>query len=460
MKKHTFIAKFLVASIVLLASLLTLNSSSAAAQNYPKILRNVYEGMDAEQVISIAGEPLKIVDVSRWFFDDDQVVLENGEVVDIRIGQRIRPQKHSKFTDTIPQHRVSLLRVGMKDQEVLAIAGSPDGQFSGEDYYYTKRHRVEITEHKVAKVELHLKKNLEFLDWIRLNFSTGGLLFMNITLAFIMFGIALEIKLSHFREIISKPKSFIIGFLSQFVALPALTFLLILVIKPAPSVALGMILVAACPGGNISNFMSSIAKANLELSITLTAVATLSAIFMTPFNFWLWGGLYSGTADMVIPISIDVWEMVKTVFILLGIPIILGIWFSAKFPQITKKIIKPFKIFSFIAFAGFVVAALAANFNFFLEYIHLIFLLVLAHNFLSLTTGYTLSSLFRLKKADRRTITIETGIQNSGLGLVLIFNPNLFDGLGGMAFVAAWWGIWHIITGLIIAFFWSKKPLA
>jgi BASS family bile acid:Na+ symporter len=102
---------------------------------------------------------------------------------------------------------------------------------------------------------------------------------------------------------------------------------------------------------------------------------------------------------------------------------------------------------------------LASNFKFFLSYIHLILLIVFLHNLLALTTGFTLGSLFKLPKADIRTITIETGIQNSGLGLVLIFNPALFNGLGGMAFVAAWWGIWHIIAGLTIAVFWAKRPL-
>ncbi|PKP39472.1 MAG: symporter [Bacteroidetes bacterium HGW-Bacteroidetes-15] len=306
---------------------------------------------------------------------------------------------------------------------------------------------------------MHIKKGLEILDWIRLNFSSGGLLFMNITIAFIMFGVALEIKVKQFKEVLIKPKSAIIGIFSQFVALPALTFLLVMIIQPSPSVALGMILVAACPGGNVSNFISSLAKANIELSVSLTAIATLAAIFMTPLNFAIWGSLYSGTADMVIPIEIDVWEMMKTVLILLGIPIVLGISFSAKFPEFSKKIVKPFKIFSILIFSSYIIGALASNFSFFLDYIHLIILIVFIHNLLALTTGFTLGTLFGLPKPDVRTLTIETGIQNSGLALVLIFNPNLFDGLGGMAFVAAWWGIWHILAGLGIATFWAKKPL-
>lgn len=459
MKKMMVHPKTVALATMFLALLLTVYSSSVFAQAYPRILREVSTGMSTYQVDSIAGTPTKTAEVRRWFYSTDQVVIVDEEVVDIRISHRTKPEKRSMDSTGSPKRRVSMLRIGMNTEEVFEIAGEPDVKAKGIDYYYTNRHRVEFTNQKVSRIELHIKKGLDILDWIRLNFSKGGLLFMNITLAFIMFGVALEIKIKHFKEVILKPKSFIIGVFSQFVALPALTFLLVLILKPSPSVALGMILVAACPGGNISNFISSLAKANIELSVSLTAMATLLAVFMTPLNFALWGGLYSGTAELVIPIKIDVWEMMKTVFILLGIPIALGILFSNKFPNVTKKIIKPLKLLSLLAFAGFVVAALASNFKFFLEYIHLIILLVFVHNILALTTGYSLASIFGLRKPDRRTLTIETGIQNSGLALVLIFNPNLFDGIGGMAFVAAWWGIWHIIAGLGIASFWSRKPI-
>jgi BASS family bile acid:Na+ symporter len=459
MKKLMVHSKKTAFATIFVGLLLTAYSPSVFAKNYPKILRDVSTGMDTNQVDSIAGTPSKTMEVWRWIYSTDQVVFANEEVIDIRIGHRIKPEKRSKDTTKLHKRKVSMLRIGMKAEEVVEIAGVPDLKAKGVDYYYTNRHRVEFTNQTVSKVELHIKKGLEILDWVRLNFSKGGLLFMNITLAFIMFGVALEIKVGQFKEVITKPKSFLIGVFSQFVALPALTFLLVIIIKPSPSVALGMILVAACPGGNISNFISSLAKANVELSVSLTAMATLLAIFMTPLNFALWAGLYSGTAELVIPIHIDAWEMMKTVFILLGIPIFLGIWFSMKLPAITKKIIKPLKIISLLAFAGFIFAAFSSNFKFFLEYIHLIILLVFIHNLLALATGYSLASLFGLSKPDRRTLTIETGIQNSGLGLVLIFNPNLFDGLGGMAFVAAWWGIWHIIAGLGIASFWSRKPM-
>lgn len=412
--------------------------------------------MDSTLVSQILGKPTRMVEVNRFFYGTDQVVIANSQVIDIRIKHRIRPSI-SGLKPIQKQRPVSILRIGMSANEVLDLAGVPNVEEMGFDLYYTPRHRVELSEGIVREVEVHIKKSMDILDWIRLNFTGGSLLIMNITIAFIMFGVALEIKVKQLKDVVTKPKSFVVGFVSQFVALPAVTFLLVLIIEPAPSVALGMILVAACPGGNVSNFISSYAKANIELSVTLTAIATIGAIVFTPLNFALWGNLYSGTADLVIPIKIDAWEMMKTVLILLGIPIVAGVWFSTKFPVFTKKIVKPLKIFSIIAFTGFIAAAFSSNFKFFIEYIHFIILIVFAHNLLALLTGYSLATLFGVSSPDRRSITIETGIQNSGLGLVLIFNPNLFNGLGGMAFVAAWWGIWHIIAGLGIASYWSRK---
>jgi len=304
-----------------------------------------------------------------------------------------------------------------------------------------------------------MQEALAVLDQVRLNFSPSGLVILNVTLAFIMFGVALEIDVGSFRQILKKPKSLIIGFFSQFLMLPGLTFLLILIIQPSPSVALGMLLVASCPGGNISNFISNLAKGNTALSVSLTGIATVGSIFLTPANFAFWGGLYENASQLIMPIEIDPWHMLRTVVILLGIPMVAGILFARRFPGITSRITRPIKIISILIFAGFVVVAFSNNINYFLKYIHLIFLIVLAHNALALLSGFSIGTIFRLPSKDRRSISIETGIQNSGLALVLIFSPRLFDGLGGMAFIAAWWGIWHIVAGLAIAGLWSRKPV-
>ena len=301
---------------------------------------------------------------------------------------------------------------------------------------------------------------LQGIDAIELNFSAGGLLYMNITLAAIMFGVALEIKIENFSALFKKPKSAFLGIFSQFFLLPALTFSLVLLLKPPSSVAMGMILIAACPGGNVSNFISALAKANIELSVSLTAFATLAATFLTPLNFAFWGGLYvkmnSQAMGLDQPLEIGILDTAKIVFILLGIPLILGILFSHYFPVTTKKILKTVKITSLVLYASFIFGALFANLEYFPGFIWPIALMVLFLNSQTLFTGYLVGTFAKVPLRDRRTLTIETGIQNSGLALALILNHDILKTYGGMAFMAAWWGIWQMISGLGIAWYLSS----
>lgn len=310
--------------------------------------------------------------------------------------------------------------------------------------------------------------SLEVLDHVRLNFSPSSLVFLNIALAFVMFGVALDIKLENFEEIIRKPKSAIVGFISQTFLLPAFTFLLVLLLNPTPTIALGMILVAACPGGNISNFISSMARGNVALAISLTAISTSLAVFFTPFNFALWGSFYidfynaHNAAGLLRPLEIDKYQMFQTVFILLGIPVFLGLLVAGKFPKLTEKIKKPINKGSLLFFVAMVIGMLSANFSQFVSYVHLVFIFVLLQNGVAMSTGYFFGKINKLSQTDQRTLAIETGIHNSGLALALIFNPKIFPPemeLGGMAIIAAWWGIWHIISGLGVAYLWSGKPV-
>jgi len=308
---------------------------------------------------------------------------------------------------------------------------------------------------------------LQQLDPIRINFSAAGMYAINIVLCFVMFGVALNIQPGQFTRLIKNPKLPLIGLFSQLIALPAMTFLLVILINPyiTPTVAMGMILVAACPGGNISNFISSYSKANTELAVGLTATSTIFATFTTPFNFAFWGGMYvkyisNHAGHMLKPLTIDNWQMFETVFILLGIPLIIGILFSKKFPAATEKIKKPIQSLSLVFFVGMIVMAFANNWSLFIQYIFFIFVIVLVHNSLALITGYSIGRIFRVSEANRRTLTIETGIHNSGLGLLLLFNPKIFPlslQIGGMIFIVAWWGIWHIVSGLAIASVWHRR---
>ena len=295
------------------------------------------------------------------------------------------------------------------------------------------------------------------LDNAVLKMNEDNILFMNISLGFIMLGVALKLRVKDFILVFSAPKSVIIGFLSQFVALPFLTFLLVLILNPMPSVAMGMMIVAACPGGNISNFMTALANGNTALSVCMTAIASVTAVFMTPFNISFWGGMYAPTSEILSDVSLDFFAMLKIVGMILLIPLTIGMLLREFKPKIADFLIPITHYGSILIFGGIVVFAFGANTDLFVKYIHLIVFIVLAHNALGILTGFSLARIFRLPSADQKTLAIETGIQNSGLGLGLIFA--FFDGMGGMAIVAGWWGIWHIISGLSIAYFLKNKKL-
>lgn len=295
------------------------------------------------------------------------------------------------------------------------------------------------------------------LDDVRLAFSPGSLQLLNAVLALVMFGVALDLTRDDFRRVLKAPKSPLAGLFAQFLVLPALTWCLTMLIRPQPSIAMGMILVAACPGGNVSNFISHLAKGNTALSVSLTAVSTLGAMLMTPLNVGLWGSLNPDTANLLREFSLSPGSMLLTVVTILGLPLVLGMVVAEKKPRWAERLKGPMKIFGIIALFGFIVGALQKNWGAFLAHVDKVILIVALHNLLALTTGWSIGRLAGLPAADRRTLTIETGIQNSGLGLVLIFG--FFGGLGGMAVIAATWGIWHIVAGLTIAWLWAKRPL-
>lgn len=296
---------------------------------------------------------------------------------------------------------------------------------------------------------------MEELDNVQINFNSSGLWVLNIALAIIMFGVALSISFDDFKHLLRQPKLVLLGLLSQFILLPLLTFLLVLLIKPQPSIALGMMMVAACPGGNISNFMSHLANGNTALSVSLTAFATLFAMIMTPLNFQFYGNLYEPTAQILEAVKLDPFELVKIVLLILGVPLVLGMGFRYKNEKLATKISKILKPFSIIVFILIVSIAFSNNWEVFNTYAHHVLFIGIGHNALAILLGLMVAKLFGLSFKNQKTLAIETGIQNSGLGLVLIFT--FFNGLGGMAILAAFWGIWHIISGLTIAFIWSRK---
>ncbi|MCL4738949.1 MAG: bile acid:sodium symporter family protein [Burkholderiaceae bacterium] len=293
------------------------------------------------------------------------------------------------------------------------------------------------------------------MDAVRLNFNPQSLWALNAIIGLIMFGVALELKPRDFKAVFVTPKPVLIGLAAQFVLLPAFTFLLVLAIRPAPSIALGMMLVAACPGGNVSNFLTHYARGNTALSVSMTAVSTAVAIVMTPLNLALWAGMYEPTAAILRAVSLDPLDMLLAVALLLGLPMAAGMAIGHRFPRLVARVHRPVRAASLLIFGLFVVGALAANWRHFVDWVGFVVFAVLLHNATAIASGWAAARVAGLPERDRRAVAIEVGIQNSALGLILVFN--FFGGLGGMAIVTAWWGIWHLIAGLSVATWWSRR---
>ncbi len=293
------------------------------------------------------------------------------------------------------------------------------------------------------------------VDAVRLNFQPQDLVLINAVIGLMMFGMSLDLKAEDFKRIARSPKAPAIGLGAQFLLLPFFSFLLTLVIDPVPSMALGMILVGSCPGGNLSNIVTYLARGNAAISVSMTGVSTAAAILMTPLNLAVWGSLNPATEPILRSVALSPLDVLTTIVLILGIPLALGLTVSRLFPGLVERVRKPFKILSVLIFFAVVVLALKKNWEIFLAVIGLVMLGVFLQNAMALGLGYGAARLFRLPDRDARAVTIEVGIQNSALALILVFN--FFEGLGGMAIIAAWWGVWHIVAGLAVAGVWSRR---
>ncbi len=295
------------------------------------------------------------------------------------------------------------------------------------------------------------------IDAVRLNFSPTTLHVLNAILGIVMFGVALDLRADDFRRVVERPRPVLIGLAGHYLVFPAFTYLLVLIIKPPPSVALGMMLVASCPAGNISNFLVHLAKGNTALSVSISSASTVLSVLATPLVLRFWGAMYAPTRVILRAVAVDPLEMFVTIFLLLGLPLAAGMFVQRRWPAFAERARLPMKRLSIGIFVTFLVLALAANWQYFLKFVGRVVIAVFLHNAVALTSGYWTAAAFGLPVRDRRAVSFEVGIQNSGLGLILVFT--FFGGLGGMAIVAAWWGIWHVLAGLSLATYWSRRPL-
>lgn len=292
------------------------------------------------------------------------------------------------------------------------------------------------------------------VDQMQINFNDSNMIILKLILALVMLGVSLDIRVEDIRGILKHPKSVIAGVVGQFLVLPAFTFLVVYIFEPIPSIGLGMMLVAACPGGNLSNLFTMFARGNTALSVSLTFLATIGALVMTPFNITFWGSLYEPTAQLVKQVALDPKEVMMTVIFVLGIPLLVGLVLRAQFPKIALKLQGWLKYMSALFLAVLIIGAFIANFDNFIKYFDYVVGVVVLHNLIALGSGFIMGSALKVPYRDRRSITIEVGIQNSGLGLALAFE--FFGGLGGVTLICAFWGLWHTVSGSIIAIIFSR----
>ncbi|GAA3897440.1 bile acid:sodium symporter family protein [Microbacterium invictum] len=291
-------------------------------------------------------------------------------------------------------------------------------------------------------------------DDVVLNFTPGTLMILNVVLGLIMLGIALDTTPEDFKVVARKPKPFVIAILAQLVVLPAVTFGLTLILPIPPSMALGMILVACCPPGNISQVLTHRSGGNVALSVSMTAVGNLIYIFTLPLSLAFWGSLHPTARTLLETVELNPWQMLLEIFLIIGLPFLAGLALRAKFPAFAAKV-QPFvKWFSLIALLGFIVGALVGNWTYFVAFLGIIIVVVTIHDAVALAIGYGTAVAGGLGTRERKAVTFEVGIRNAGLGLGIVFA--FFGGLGGMAIVAGWWGIWDIVAGLILATLWGR----
>jgi BASS family bile acid:Na+ symporter len=263
-----------------------------------------------------------------------------------------------------------------------------------------------------------------------------------------MFSVALGLRPSSFSFLRSAPRAFLIGIAGQLLALPMLTVGLCMLLKPMPSVALGMILIACCPGGNVSNMLVLLARGNAALSVSLTATSSIAAAFITPVAVLFWSGLYPPTAQLLTSIDFDAISFLLQTSIILALPLVIGIAVNVYAPRFANVIRQPLVLLSSITLLALIVVGAARYWSAFVSIGVGLIGLVILHNALAFSVGNIIARLGRLNIADRRALTYEVGIQNAGLGIVILLTQ--MGGLGGAALVAGLWGTWHIIAGLIL----------
>lgn len=273
-----------------------------------------------------------------------------------------------------------------------------------------------------------------------------------------VYTVSLELRFEDFRYVARHPLAVGIGLLAQFALLPGATLLLTLMLDLPPATEAAMMLVAACPGGALSNVITAFGRGNLALSLSISAVSSVLALVLTPLNFSLMIAANPATAAWARSIAVNPVDLVLSLVLLLAVPMSAAMITSTRAPEFAARIRKPLARASGAALGLFIVLAVARQWGLFLVELGRTLPLVVLHNGLGLALGWIASRAASLATADRRAVVIEGGMQNSGLALGIIAAQ--FDSDLAMVAVAGLWGIWHVVSGGTLALFWRSRDRA
>ena len=268
---------------------------------------------------------------------------------------------------------------------------------------------------------------------------------INYLLGVVMFGMGLTLNLQDFKIVFSRPKDVVIGCLAQFTIMPLLAWTLARAFQLDEALALGVVLVGCCPGGTASNVITYLAKGDLVLSVGMTGVSTLLAPFLTPLLTWALAGK---------SVDVNVASMFLSILWVVILPIVVGLLVKWMWPKFTEKTIDYLPAFSSIAIALIVAIIISANATKLLAGGLLIVIVVMLHNICGLSLGYAIGRLLRLSGSKKRAISIEVGMQNSGLASSLAtihFAAYPLATIPGAIF-----SVWHNISGAAVAYLYRK----
>ncbi|WP_216937608.1 MULTISPECIES: bile acid:sodium symporter family protein [unclassified Acinetobacter] len=265
-------------------------------------------------------------------------------------------------------------------------------------------------------------------------------------LGIIMFGMGMTMTVGDFKSVLQSPKAVAIGVVAQFMVMPGLAFMLCKLFQLPPEIAIGVILVGCCPGGTASNVITYMAKGNTALSVACTSVSTLLAPILTPAIFYLLASQW---------IEINALSMLVSILQVVLFPIILGLVVRALLKQKVTGYIQVMPLISVIAIVAIVAAIIAGSKAQILQSGLMILGIVALHNGLGYLLGYWASRMFKLAEIDCRAVSIEVGMQNSGLGVALAATHFAASPL--TALPSAIFSLWHNISGPALATYWAAK---